>query len=217
MTANDSFSPMILLVACLFVTLGIETRAADPEADAVRLNGDSAPFAYNAYAAIPTPESQLAAIISVDYRRAPDEFTAQELLSKIRPVIETRVEESKAVEHWRVVIDSRLAQFDFQRGGFPTGMNSDTFVPFGNFYAVTFSNISDFSLVPVPVEEAKKLAEALRRDRRVVVEILGQVEGAEEKTINYHRRKVLNFKIDSVTINLRDGRKVGTATGGQNP
>jgi hypothetical protein len=199
----------------LITPLGLVALALLPvgaDAEPVRISDQNAPFVYEVKAEIPTPKESLAKMISADYRRAPDEFTAHELFEKIAPVVDKRIAESKATKEWSVVIGAQLAQYDFGKKGFPTGFTETTFIPYDNGYALMFSNAASFGLLPVEMANAKRLSGQLQRNRSCSVIVEGTVVGAKEEDLNYSSRKVIVFEISRLTIKLQDGTEVGVVT-----
>lgn len=181
-------------------------------AEPVRISDQNAPFVYEVKAEIPTPKESLAKMISADYRRAPDEFTAHELFEKIAPVIDKRITEAKATKEWNVVIGGQLAQYDFNKKGFPTGFSETTFIPYDNGYALMFSNAAGFGLLPVEMANAKRLSGMLQRNRSCSIIVEGTVVGSKEEDLNYSSRKVIVLEISRLTIKLQDGTEVGAVT-----
>lgn len=198
----------ILNPACLLLAIVPTFAAADP----TRLSDQNAPFVYEIKADIPTPKEAIARIISNDYRRAPDEFTAHELFEKIAPVIEKRIAEAKGTSEWALHIGANLAQYDFGQKGFPTGFSETTFIPYDNGYAVMFTNVADFTILPLDVAQAKLLAGRLQRDRSVTTIVEGKVVGAKEEDLNFSTKKVILLEITRLTIKMKDGTLVGVRT-----
>jgi len=215
-TLNKTFSnpliPMKTSAAVLISLLPIASALHGTEP--VRLNDENIAFAYEVKAEIPAPKEELAKIISVDYRNAPDEFSGRELFLKIEPVIEKRIAEAAGIPEWFVLIGSRLNEYDFDRQGFNTGFDDTTFIPFTRNgvqrYAVMFKNVADFKFLPVPIEKAKSLSDALKRSRKCDIQVEGRIVGAKEQTLNYSVYKVVELEITRLTIKLENGTLVGT-------
>jgi len=193
-------------------------------AESVRITEENIPFVYELKAEIPTSREILAGILSEDYRKAEDEFTAREMFQKIEPVIVKRLATAKETKLWRVEITGVLAPYDFNSKSFPSQLTAKSFVQFSSGrqnYAVQFSNTEAFRDIPVEMDAAKNLSAKLRKSRVSILHVEGTIKESLEKTINYNRLKVLIFEISKMTIKLEDGTYVGeyTPSGGtgQNP
>ncbi len=181
-------------------------------AESVQVTEENIPFIYETKAEIPTPPKILAGMISEDYLRARDEFTARELFEKIEPVITKRIAAARETQLWRIEITDKLAEYDFDSKAFPTQLTEGTFIAFsvGNQrYAAKFVNPELFAKIPVELDVAKKLSGTLQKSRTVKILVEGVVKDAAEKNINYHKRKTINFEISKVVIKLADGMLVG--------
>ena len=182
------------------------TLAGIAGAEDLRVNDESIVFLYESRAEIPAPDHYVAGRMSVDYRRAEDEFTRHELMQKIRPVMERRMREATAVTRVFLVVGSNLGDYDFDRNGFPTGMGEGIFVDFDDYYTVTFANARELGFIAVPMESARSLAGALRTGRRAAFTIYGTIVGAKEREINYYPRKTLELEVTRMEVELDSGR-----------
>ena len=81
----------------------------------LRINDETIVFLYESRAEIPAPEHYVAGRMSVDYRRAEDEFTRHELMQKIKPVMEKRMREASNVTRVFLVVGSNVGDYDFDR------------------------------------------------------------------------------------------------------
>jgi hypothetical protein len=102
------------------------------------IDDSSVPFVYEVKAEIPTPEEKLAGYLSADFANAGDEFAQHAMLTKLRPVIQKRIDAAKAAPLMVVRIGFDLPKYDFERHGFPSGLMENTFVTFNNQYILNF-------------------------------------------------------------------------------
>lgn len=172
-----------------------------------RVTDNNVMFIYESKADIPTPKKEIAKKISIDYRNAPDEFTAHELFQKIEPLIERKIAEAKKLDEIFVVIGDNLEEYDFNRKGFSTGLKSGTFIPYDNGYALQFANIDKLSFVEIPLEKAKVLAASLQKSRKCSITVYGvSVDSKEEELGRYsfssEVRKVVIMKAVRIIITL---------------
>ncbi len=173
------------------------------------ITDDNAYFFYEAHAEIPTSHANLAKLMSSDYRTAPDEFTAHELLQKMEPVIERRIKEAGEAATVMIKIGAELPNYDFDKNGFPTSITETTFVPFTGNYSARFSNVADLTFVPVSADAAKLLAGRLSRNRSCYLKIFGSIEKSAEETINNSSQKVITISASRISIELENGTPVG--------
>jgi hypothetical protein len=119
------------LVSALFVSA---LQAIGPVAkdEAPVLDEQEVPFVYEAKAEIPTPVEKLASIISSDYRSASDEFQQHDMLTKLTPVIQKRIDAARSTKQFVIRINYSLPPYDFNQHGFSTGLKESTFIPYNN-------------------------------------------------------------------------------------
>lgn len=170
-------------------------------AAAVEITEQSAPIIYETKADISTPPERIAGQISQDYRNLRDEFSKHEFLERLKPTIERRVAEAAKAGEFSAVVGTLLGEYDFSRKAFPTGSGPQSFIPFGD-YAVRFTNPEAAGFVPVPMEEAKKFATALKSSRRSTITYTGTLEKCAEETLNFGEYKVLYLKVSKIAIHL---------------
>ena len=140
------------------------TPTQTPTQTPTRITDDNIPFIYESRAEAPAPEGELMERISSDYSRfMSDEFARRDLEQQIRPILDRRLLEARAITRVTVEFGSDLGDYDFERSGFPTNHNSSTYVPFRYRYAVRFSNAADLSFVPVAEDVARDLARISHR------------------------------------------------------
>ena len=198
-----------LAVAILLVVVPVPPAMA---AKGVRINDTNIPFLYESRADIPAPNHKLAEMISSEYRNAQDEFTRRDLFQQTKPVIERRLREARETQRVYLRVGAQLAEYDFDKAGFPSGFGENTYINFSgeanrwSGYQARFANVEDFSLIPVSIDKARELASALRRSRKCSFVIEGGIDRAEE----VNGKKVLYVAVDRVEVSLASGANVAT-------
>ena len=181
-------------------------------AEGTRITDNNIPFLYESRADVPAPDHKLAELISTEYRNAEDEFTRHDLFQQTKPVIDRRLREGRETGRVHVVVGGQLAEYDFDKSGFPSGFSDGTYIPFSSSanqwsrYQVRFANVDDFTFIRVPVDKARSLARELRRSRRCSFFIEGVIESASEADGG----KVLYITVDRVEASLSSGTNVAT-------
>ena len=186
-----------LALACLSAEAGAQT----PVTEANIL------FLYEARAEIPAPHHKLAELISHEYRNARDEFTRHDLFQKIKPVIDRRLEEARSTSRVVVRVGAELADYQFEKGAFPSGFTESTYLRLRYPYQVRFANAPDFALLRVPVDDARELSGQLRESRRCTFAIEGTIARVAE--IDW-RNKAVFVEAERVELHLQSGAKVTT-------
>ena len=93
---------------------------------------------------------------------------------------------------------------------FPTGFSDATYVPFGRLYAVRFTDPSQIDFLPVEVSAARTLAAELRKSRRVLFSVYGEIDSVNEEELKRHiTSRVVNVKITKMQVTLQSGTDVG--------
>lgn len=193
---------------CFFIVVmavGKTTLAAE-----VRLSDDNAFLYYESRAAVKAPDHKLAEFMSTDYRHAQDEFVKHDLMKKIKPVLHRKLDDAKNDDTVFVRVGTRLGEYDFNKGAFPTGFSETTFIPFDNGYALTFNNGEKAAFIPVAIDRARALSGKLRRSRRATVILHVKLLGVEEKTFNWARKKSINSRITKMEVQLGSGAPVAS-------
>ena len=174
---------------------------------ATEITDQSAPIVYEVKADIPTPIERIAEVVSSDYQALRDEFSKHEFLQTLKPSIERRIKQASEENSFYVQVSESLPEYDFNRKGFPTGIDASSFIPLKGRYAVRFSNIDQAGLIPVPLEDAKRAANALKSSRKAVITYTGTLDRTSEETMNYQPFKVIYLKINKITLALENGTK----------
>lgn len=194
----------------MLMTFGLSVLAAPVWAQ-VRVTDGNILFLYESRADVRAPDHELAAIISKDYKDAADEFTRHDLLQKIKPVIERRLSEAEQTERVHLVIGSRLGNYDFERSAFPSDMSDNTYIAFDRSYRVQFDNADRFAFIPVPQEEARSLAGALRISRAVTFRVEGTISRvAEDWDSAGSNQKVVYMQVDRVVLSMKNNRQIAS-------
>lgn len=175
----------------------------------VRLSNDNIPYMYESRAAIAAPDHKMAELISVEYRRAKDEFTRHDLFKQIKPVLEDKLREGKNTKTVTLRIGTEIGEYDFEKTSFPTGLTETTFVPFSNGYAATFINGNKFANMFVPVDRARGFAPLLRKSRQGVMVIVADVVGTEEINLDWRHKKALKLRIRYFQLIHQNGKELG--------
>lgn len=180
---------MLLSLICAQTTYAQETE---------RLTDDEVPFVYESRAKIPTSDEKLAGYLSAEYRNARDEFTKNELLEKIRPVLKSKLAQAKTNSEYFLRVGAELGQYNFSSNTFPSGFSSSTFIPFKDSYAVVFDNVKDIENIPVSLESAKSLSGKLQKNRRIAAVVYCRIIGTQEKQLGWRDSKVLKAHVTKV-------------------
>lgn len=176
--------------------------------DTERLTDEVIPFAYESRAEIPASNKNLARLVSIEYRRANDEFTKHELMQKIKPILKTKLDAAKSSENYILRVGSKLGKYDFERNVFPSGFSESTFIPFKNGYAVTFENGKKLEFIPLAFDKAKELSSVLQRSRRITAVIYVTITGVKEEKLNWKHNKALVTKINKVEYFTNKGKLI---------
>jgi hypothetical protein len=110
-------------------------------------------------------------------------------------------------------IGTRLPEYDFTRQGFPTTLDSSTYIPFENYshslkargikYSILFENAADATFLPVPLEIAKKLATTLERSRDITIDLEVDIVGIKIGNREFGRGALIT-KIRSLSITQKE-------------
>ena len=131
-------------------------------------------------------------------------------MQQIKPVLERRLSEAEATEKVFLSIGGRLQDYNFEKRSFPTGFDEGTFVPFINPYVVTFSNGSDLSELPVPLDKARTLSGQLQNSRNVYFAVTGEIVGVKEGILNYSSKKQVQVKVTQMKVAFQNGTHIET-------
>ena len=102
-------------------------------------------------------------------------------------------------------INGNLERYNFDAMGFPSGFNTNTFIPVGNTsYALQFKNVEVFAVIPVAIESARKFQIQIRQSRQVVFELTLKPIGGEPKALNQRYYNVIQAQIQSFRILMPD-------------
>ena len=184
----------------LIIGISVSTAVAQYE-----ITTQNAPIVYETKAEIPTPRELIAAAMSSDFNRLEDEFSKNDFLQKLNPVIDKKIAEAKALKDFDVIVGQDLAPYNFEHSGFPTGVSDSTFIPLGN-YAVRFSNFQSCTFIKIPVDNAKRFSTALRRSRVAKIAYMGSINKVTEENLNgYNQVKVIYLKVNQIQLSLPTG------------
>ena len=181
-----------------------------------RLTDDNIVFIYESRADIRTPDEWLARKISSDYRRANDEFTKYDLMQQIKPVLARRLNEARETQTVFLSIRGGLADYNFEKQSFPTGLGENTIIPYDDPYTLVFTNGSKMSELPVPLAQARTLSARLQKSRDVAYTVTGDIVGVEE---GYMQRrswggetlaKQVKMNVTTLKVEFHDGAAIKT-------
>ena len=195
--------------AIVWIPLLGASLATNVFAEGIQITQQSVVLLYEARAEVRAPDHKLAEAISAEYRDSEDEFTRHELMQQIKPIIEKRLREAMETKNVFLLTRAYLGEYDFERRGFPTGLNMDIYWHMRHAaphdYIVKFKNIGNMLFLPVSVESARALAGDLREGRSVVLTLKGVVLGAREDTIRYRTTKILEVDATRLEVRLEFG------------
>lgn len=195
----------IFLIALLFM-------ATTSVAEEPQLADENIPFLYESRADIPAPDHKMASLISIEYKKAEDEFTRQDLFKVIQPVLRKRMAEAKVINSVFVRVNTTIGEYDFDKSAFPTGFSETTYIPYDNGYAATFINIKNILFLPVLLEKAKAYASLLRNSRKGIMIISADIQDAQEKELDWRHNKVLILKAKKYILQHEIGKEFGSIT-----
>ncbi len=178
-------------------------------AESYRIDDSNALYLYESRADIKTPEEKIASFMSVEYRRARDEFTRRDLFNEIKPVLDKRLKEALSIDSVSLYVNSKLGKYDFNRNAFKTGFTENTYIAYDNGYGVIFKNAKSIEYLSVPLNHARSLADALGSSRYASFHIEAKISSVKEDPINYKTGKIIVLNITSMSATLKSGELVG--------
>ena len=195
---------VFILITGVFSSLSY----AQSTQDATRLSDDNIAFIYWSRSDDPIPYETFASRVSDEYRQATNEFTRNDTLQRAIPVVDARLSEAREIERVYINISHRLAEYDFDRGGFPGSLSESTYIPYDRSglgsYRVRFSNAGDFRFFPVSQDDARSvLSEA--PGRQVTQRVEGTIVSVEQRYENYSNRSYLVVVLDKVELRHQSG------------
>ncbi|MDE2716336.1 MAG: hypothetical protein OXI33_04880 [Chloroflexota bacterium] len=104
--------------------------------------------------------------------------------------------EGRQTKHVVLRIAGALGDYDFEKNAFPAGFSDATYIPFGRLYAVNITNASEIDFLPIEMRSARTLAGELRRSRRAVFSIYGEIASVNEEEL----KSFVTFKVVKVKI-----------------
>lgn len=179
------------ILSCAILACSSLALAKDHKIE--ELTDEKAIWVYEAYTELPTSAKKLAVFISADYANSSDEFEKHELLEKIKPLINKRVEKAKLSKSYKASFGISLSEYDFERNGFVTGVREGTFLPLGGRYACMFSDTKNVEFISMPPKEAKAMLKNIHK-RQCVIEIVGEVQEVKDIALNGYMRKTVYIK-----------------------
>lgn len=174
------------------------------------LTEDILPFIYESRAEVPALDESLFRLISPDYESAGDEFARRAHAERLKPILDRRLADARAVSRVTVEFGSGFGAYDFERSGFPTNHTTESYIPLraGAYrYAIRFSNAADLSFVPVAEDVAQELVSSMSGRREIVITVTGTIVSAEPSV---SVGKAVYVRAEQVDVALRSGTTVGT-------
>lgn len=170
----------------------------------------------------PIPYGELAFAYD-DVVAASDEFQRRDRIKAARERIDRANAQLEGVTSFVVRTEVVLEKYDFEKGGFTTGLESLSFRPFLNNiqhmvkaepYQVSMLNGQAFAFVPVPEEKAQKALKSVGGGRKAMIEL--EVEPVLADTVaTMHSPKTRVLVVKVVRMRVSAGRdvigEVGTA------
>ncbi len=198
----------ILFKCAIFLLCFLAVEAVS--AEVLRITDENIPFLYEARIKTRVPDDTLAKYISSDYENAKDEFTRRDLFQQIKPVIEERIREAKQTTEVHLRISATLGTYDFERESFPTGLTSPLTIEFENRYSVILENLEGMDLIEMPLIEAKKLSQSLRKSRTAVFDVYGVIVGTKMELGDWTKtpNKFIKVKMKKFEARHISGKKL---------
>lgn len=195
--AHSIIMAMLLLLSACATPKQIETSYHRPISDR------EAFLIYESRAEQPLPVDELARIC-LKYDKPKDEFEEREKLAFHKNKISEYFQVLRKSDNLMVYFIEDIAEYDFDRQGFPLAINQDMFIKFDNGYALQFTNADQASFLPVAPEKAKAVSKNfIRRDfgRKCVTTIKSHIVGLDKSNLNDKPYKIIKAKIHEVVVN----------------
>lgn len=170
-------------------------------------------YLYYKVSGVPVPWGQLAQSYT-EYRAAKDEFERQELMAKLRPLMEKRYALVAEKKSYAIRTGLKLEEYDFGREAYPLSLRPTSFFPFqfdyrlGKPVAITFANGAEASEWKIAKDEARRVAQGLPRNRVLPALIVYAPEGAREDRLNHAAYRIVEARILRIEFMSPDGRHV---------
>ncbi|MFL9923701.1 DUF4852 domain-containing protein [Herbaspirillum lusitanum] len=130
-------------------------------------SGNQLMYSYLALAGLPIDYREIAAKVSVDYARSNDEFQKSDLLKALQPRIDAAVSAAKGNRYFKLVLNSPVDKYDFDKKGFPLNSSvwesgSYRYFNDNSNYHLSFTNGDGFHYLSNVPEDAARQIESLR-------------------------------------------------------
>lgn len=123
-------------------------------------------FTYLTLSTMPVEFEKISETISEQYRRESDEFKKRDILTALKPGIESEIAKAKNSRYFFIDVDASLDKYDFGSKSFsiPELAESSAYRYFFDVssYRLTFTNPQAFSKLQVPDETQARNIESLR-------------------------------------------------------
>ena len=165
------------LLLCLPVFLGT-VEAATPE----KITETEVLFLYESRNKISMNMHDIAIQYSKEYRDATDEFSQQELSTKIYAEITQKINAAAAQEKVAFTTEIKISTYNFDTNSFETNVSASSIINFG-YYALAFTNGADFSNLHSPVEQAKKIRAAADNNGYITITIDADIMSTSKENL----------------------------------
>ncbi len=128
-------------------------------------SGNQLMFAYLALNAMPIDYKEVLNRYSMDYARQSDEFKKNDLLTALKPKVDSEVAKAKSQRYVKMFVSNPIEKFDFEKKGFPVSESIWQATSYRYFsdnaeYKIGFTNGEGFRyLKPASEEDARKIEE----------------------------------------------------------
>jgi hypothetical protein len=166
------------------------------------------------YESLATKEAKIASefllqLTSDEYRNARDEFTRRARRQSAASALPGKIAKVASQRDYIVTIGYKLPQYDFERQGFSTGLQSTTYVSYPNRLpysssrhldasgvAVRFANAPAFAFSEIPIDAAERYSASFAKSRDAVLIVAVEVKDTASDIKNYSQTyKALSCKI----------------------
>jgi len=146
-----------------------------------------------------------------DYRRARNEFDRQEMLSKIKPIIEREMQLVADRDLLLFPTSVNIGEYEFGSGAFPLSITPLMYSEFstripGPPPAILFLNADKFTTWALPRDEARQLLATLRGARTLAADIEYRPVRAREGSLNWKTYRIIDVEIVKIALSTPDKR-----------
>ncbi len=195
-----------VILLLIFLSLTSPISWAHEPGERVLLDESNIAYIYQSRSKHPPVYENIAYRVSSDYRNG-DQFVKNELLPKLKPVIQKEIEHAKGIKKINININVPFSHYDFNSKGFPTNLREGSMLLLADEYLVVLDNVKRASVIPTKIELAKRISRTVPRPGRFVVRAEGIVGKVKPETRSL--RKSLHIKLTAIELLLPNGTVVG--------